>query len=696
MRHFHGVSIPIGLHTCMVLTASIALTFVAPAQGAEVMRVSETSTGASGNGPSDEASMSGDGRFVAFTSDASNLVAGDTNTWFDVFIRDLETGEVTRLTEASNGDDGNDWSVEPSSNYDGRFVAFLSWASNLVENDTNDEGDVFVHDRKTGEITRVSVSSAGVQSNDFSCSPAISADGRVVVFFSDATNLVSGDTNGQRDIFAHDRVTGETTRVSVSTLGAQSDDWSWSPDVSADGRIVAFDSDATNLVPGDTNGVDDVFVHDRETGETTRVSVAQGGAQGNAFSEDAVLSANGRLVAFESEASNLIANDRNGDLGDIFVHDRETGINTLVNVATDGTPGDNNSFTPSMDADGRIVGFHSWSETYIPSDTNDAIDAFVHDRKTGITTLVSVTTAGTQANDTSRATSLDEDGRLVAFESDSGLEGGDFNGVRDVFVYDRGAAVVTRTLVSAVLPTSRSVQVGTPATAFATIINTAGETGTECNIRVGTTGLGTFSYQTTDATNQTVGTADTPIDIAGGNGLQTFLISLTPLEEFESVDVKLLFDCTNGHPAQTIAGVNTLLMSASPTPVPDIVALAATPTGDGIVDIPGPNGANAFAVATVNVGIAGTITASVDTGDAVLPLNLFICDTDSQGQCLNDPATEITTDIPANATPTYTIFVNGDGDVPLNAATNRIFVRFKTPGGVTAGSTSVAAQTVAI
>ena len=193
-------------------------------------------------------------------------------------------GTTTRVSVRSNGTQGNDFSAEASISATGRFVAFDSPASNLVSEDTNNTIDVFVHDRKTGQTTRVSVASDGTQGNEFSDAPSISASGRYVAFFSLASNLVSGDTNGTGDVFVHDRKTGQTTLVSVASDGTQANGGSVHASISANGRYVAFQSEASNLVSGDTNNTIDVFVHDRVTGQTTLVSVHSNGTQGNDLS----------------------------------------------------------------------------------------------------------------------------------------------------------------------------------------------------------------------------------------------------------------------------------------------------------------------------------------------------------------------------------------------------------------------------
>jgi Tol biopolymer transport system component len=223
-------------------------------------RVSVDSAGNQGNNGGDEPAISADGRFVAFVS-ADNLVPGDTNDNLDIFVHDRKTGATERVSVDSAGNQANviGSTSEAAISADGRFVAFNS-ANNLVPGDTNDNFDIFVHDRKTGATERVSVDSAGNQGNGAAVA-AISADGRFVAFQSVADNLVLGDTNGAIDVFVHDRKTGATERVSVDSAGNQANYESVSPAISGDGRFVAFVSLADNLVPGDTNGTYDVFVH---------------------------------------------------------------------------------------------------------------------------------------------------------------------------------------------------------------------------------------------------------------------------------------------------------------------------------------------------------------------------------------------------------------------------------------------------
>ena len=293
-----------------------------PVGGVVTERVSVATGGGQGSGGSYRPSISADGRFVSFESIAPDLVAGDTNGVPDIFVHDRQSGTTERVSVATGGGQVSDGSFNsvPSISADGRFVSFDSYAPDLVAGDTNGYTDVFVHDRQSGTTERVSVATGGGQGGDFSYAPSISADGRFVSFHSDAPDLVVGDTNGARDVFVHDRQAGTTERVSVATGGGQGSGGSGSyrPSISADGRFVSFDSYAPDLVAGDTNGVPDIFVHDRQSGTTERVSVATGGGQGNGYSYDPSISADGRFVSFGSSAPDLVAGDTNG-VADVFV-----------------------------------------------------------------------------------------------------------------------------------------------------------------------------------------------------------------------------------------------------------------------------------------------------------------------------------------------------------------------------------------
>jgi len=422
---------------CWSLALATVLLDASHSNAAETTRVSVNSAGAQGNLQSRNPSTSADGRYVAFFSLASNLVPGDTNNTLDVFVRDRLAGTISRASFSSAGAQANDESFDPSISADGRYVAFGSSASNLVPGDTNNNEDIFVRDRLAGTTSRVSVSSAGAQGNNLSKLASISADGRYVAFESIATNLVPGDTNGTSDVFVRDRLAGTTSRVSVSSAGAQGNDESFDPSISADGRYVAFVSSASNLVPVDTNNNKDIFIRDRLAGTTSRVSFSSTGAPGNNLSENPSISADGRYVAFVSSASNLVPGDTNG-LPDIFVRDRLVGTTTRVSVSSAGVQGNNMSERPSISADGRYVAFGSIASSLVPGDTNSSYDVFLRDRLAGTTSRASFSSAGAQGNEGSNLPSISADGRYVVFISvASNLVPGDTNSSYDVFVRDR-------------------------------------------------------------------------------------------------------------------------------------------------------------------------------------------------------------------------------------------------------------------
>jgi len=453
-------------------------------------RASVSSAAGEGNGDSRFPSLSADGRYVAFEAEASNLVSGDTNDVVDVLVRDRSTGRTERASVATGGQQADGDSFEPSLSADGHYVAFYSYASNLVPSDTNGAFDVFVRDRTTGRTERASVATSGQQVDGARGRPSISADGRYVAFSSSAKNLVAGDTNGAGDVFVHDRRTGRTERVSVGSDGEQSNGESLLPSLSADGRYVAFYSVASNLVAGDTNGAGDVFVRDRSMGRTERASVGSDGrlaGSGRALS----ISANGRFVAFASETAALAPGDQDR-LADLFVRDRTTGKTELVSVATGDPqavrrnpdwPADDieTAFFPSISADGRLVVFYSEAPDLTPNDTNSVSDVFLRDRSTRTTTRMSVGAGGAEADSFSSVATISADGRIVAFGSDaSNLVSGDTNSKADIFIYDRTVSADTPGTSDTHRPVGRRpvVMLGGFPGAFALILILVGFVGT--------------------------------------------------------------------------------------------------------------------------------------------------------------------------------------------------------------------------
>ena len=362
--------------------------------------------------------------------------------------RAVDADAVARLARVNVGPAGiqaNGSTTAAVLSASGRYVAFVSGARDLVRDDANRARDIFVRDLRTSWTTRVSISSTEAESDGPSAKPSISADGSVVVFPSSATNLVAGDSNEFQDVFVRDRARGITERVSGGPTG-EANGASLAALVSADGRIVVFSSDASNLVEGDRNGALDVFVVDRANGTTSRVG-SSAGSDPSDRTEASSVDARGRVIGFRSYAPGLVGHDSNG-LAAVFTYDRRVGVTQRVNVSTVGDQADAATFRGMVSGDGRFVGFRSRANNLVPADTNDALDVFVHDRLLGLTTRVSVSSSGAEADAAGLARSfrvsmfmsrpfLSANGRYAAFTSRaSNLVADDRNGKSDVFVHD--------------------------------------------------------------------------------------------------------------------------------------------------------------------------------------------------------------------------------------------------------------------
>jgi Tol biopolymer transport system component len=339
--------------------------------------VSAAVGGGPSNGVSALPSISADGTKVAYHSSASDLVLVDGNgPTLDVFLYDVVAGTTALVSTDADGSRSNGLSYAPSVNADGTKIAYQSDASDLVTGDTNADTDVFLHDTVTGATALISTDTGGGPTNEGSNSPSINADGTKIAYYSQASDLVAGDTNGFPDIFLHDIVTGATTRLTTDTAGGPANGASYEPSISADGTRIAYWSSASDLVPGDTNGLFDVFVHDAVTGTTTLASVDIGGGPADDQSEVPSISADGSKVAFRSEASDLVVDDSNG-WGDIFLYDIETGTTRLVTTNASGGATNGGSSYPSISADGARIAYYSNATNLVVGDTNGKADVFL-------------------------------------------------------------------------------------------------------------------------------------------------------------------------------------------------------------------------------------------------------------------------------------------------------------------------------
>ena len=358
--------------------------FVYDRDNGTLERVSQGAGGKQSNGDSQRPTLSAEGRYVAFWSAADNLIDNDTNTETDCFVHDRRTHETFRVDRGPDDAQANGDCARPVISGDGKLVAFESAATNLEKpgvlnksTDTNKARDVFLRDIEGGTTTRISVTSDGKQGTGESVRPSISSDGRYIAFQSDAP-LQADDTNEKTDVYLHDRGSGETTRVSIGPGGVEGGGGSFSPTMSADGMLISYWSNASNLVPDDTNKAGDVFVFDRSDGSTVRISLGAGDVQGDGMSSDPSMSPDGRYVAFWSGATNLVSDDTNAKR-DIFLFDRETAAITRVSVADDGTQADGDSFSPNIGSGGDLVAFDSTARTLVPDDPKTkGSDVFLH------------------------------------------------------------------------------------------------------------------------------------------------------------------------------------------------------------------------------------------------------------------------------------------------------------------------------
>lgn len=426
-----------------IVTTRMATTTPAVLTGEfTLMLVSSDPGGTAGNGSSGGISIAGGGAFVSFASAADNLVPGDSNGAYDIFRKDVATGAIIRVSISSTGAQADGDSGTSSTSGDGRYVAFWSEAGNLAASDTDGVMEVYVKDTLSGATALASADAAGAPGNAASDMPAIADDGRFIAFRSAASNLVPGDTNGVLDVFVRDTVTGTTALASTSSAGAPGDADSsdtYPPAISADGRYVAFESAASNLVPGDINGKRDIFVKDMETGETRLVSVTADGIQGDGGSLNATISDDGRFVLFRSIAGNLAPGDTricNGvNCSDIFLKDLETGVLTKVSTDAAGSDADDASWDPALSGDGRYAAFSSAATNLAPGDANGDYDVFVKDIANGAVYLVSRGVDGQSGNDWSIGPYLSADGLRVAFRSEAAdLAPGGGNGVAAIFL----------------------------------------------------------------------------------------------------------------------------------------------------------------------------------------------------------------------------------------------------------------------
>ncbi|MCB8921543.1 MAG: PD40 domain-containing protein [Ardenticatenaceae bacterium] len=476
-----------------------APTLIAAPQAAlaQTLRVSVSAAGDEANGNSSFPALSADGTAVAFASDATNLTADPPSGLRQIFVKDLVSGAVTLASAAADGAAANNHADYPTLDATGRYVAFESQATNLVTGTVNSWMDVFVRDTAVLTTTLISAATDGTPGNAESRNAAMSADGRYIVFQSNANNLIANDFSPFTDIFVRDRDTDEdgifdepgavqVLRLSQNASGTAANDVSTDPAISANGRWIVFTSAATNLVANDINNANDIFLYDRDSDgngiydepgavSVTLISAGMGGAPANGFSSLPAISADGSQVAFESFATNLMDGSTTEFRQNIFVRDWQAGVTTLVSQSSAGEEANDWSNAPMLSGNGRFVVFSSPADNLVLADTNFSEDIFVRDRDVdgnGVfdeagqtaTTRVSVDSSGGQM-DTGQAYNgvISGDGTRIAFDSDaSDLIANDLNGMSDVFMYQEGGTGADLAVLyvgpGSVLGTSAAIQ----------------------------------------------------------------------------------------------------------------------------------------------------------------------------------------------------------------------------------------------
>ena len=645
----------------------------------------------SGNGPSslgESRALSRDGSLVLFFSGADNLDSNDTNSATDLFLYDRSTDRATLVSRGMNGESANGRSQFGGLTGNGRFVVFSSSASNLIADDTNFAPDIFLLDRDSGTITRESIAANGDELPSGGRVGSVSEDGRFLAFSSSDNVLGASDfVEFSSGVYLRDRQLGTTLLANRpinggSPLGSVND-----VDISGDGRFVVFTTGASDLLDTPVEN-DQLYFFDRDNARLRLISQSASGAFANNDVFSAQVSRDGRFAVFVTQATNLVPEDTS-DNRSVFLADLTTGALELISVTSAGDNADSRAFSPAISDDGQRVIFGSDAQN-LSSEVRDGFEGvFLRDREAGTTTLVSLNSNGEMANRFVELAQLAGDGSHVAFDTQATNFVGAVNNASDVFLRELSRESLPLQLVSSLLPSSRAAAIDATVTVFATIIGTADLQ--SCRLGLGSASGVQMQYRTTDAMNAVTGAPNQLVDLTAGVP-QSYLLTLTPETALPPTEIALTAQCLGSQGAQQVTGVNTLLLSAEPAQPVDIVALAATTNGDGIVDLPDDGGFGAFAVASVNVGATGTITVRpVVSGQALS--ETLVCATDiTSGACLADPAPAVTVAVASDATPTFAVFARSDTPVAFLPAENRLNLTFEDSTGAIRGRTSVAVQ----
>jgi Tol biopolymer transport system component len=400
------------LFALLLLTTTFA---TAAAFGGNTWFISQTEAGVGADAESSYPQTDGDGRYIVFQSRAENLVPNSGSDW-DIFIKDRVTGIVTLASRGLLNQAPDGYSSHPYISEDGRYVAFSSYATNLVSTPLGSTQNVFVFDQQTGVIEHVSTNSEGQPGNEPSIAYGISGDGRYVLMTSDSTNFSATDTNEQGDVYVKDRQTGAIELISVGIGGVGANNGSYLPHFSTNGRYVAFTSLGTNLVPDDTNATWDIFWRDRDTQTTAIVSRATDNSQNQGYVTNAFVTDDGRYVGFIAEGNSLHPDALPGNDDNLIRHDMQTGANLLISADTEGNAV-SISNGPQFSSDGRWVVFSGYDNILVPTDTNTENDVYLKEVETGVTEIVSVAEGGIPGDGSSQDATINRDGTVIVYSS---------------------------------------------------------------------------------------------------------------------------------------------------------------------------------------------------------------------------------------------------------------------------------------
>jgi hypothetical protein len=419
----------------LALSVMVPLVVVAPRQPGTISLASTSDAGVKGDKLSSSPHLSAAGTKVAFDSRATNLDPADSDAVYDIYVKDLVTGDIVLASTSDDGKKANAASNGPSLSGDGDTVAFFSYATNLDPADTDFVIDIYVKNLVTGDISLASTSDEGDKGNGTSRDPELSHDGTMVTFWSSATNLDPADTDVDDDVYVKSLATGDLTLASTSSDGVKGNGFSAGPALSAQGRVVAFSSSSTNLHPNDGDSGSDVYVKDLSTGHVMLASASTEGVTGDDDSFLPSLASGGALkVAFWSYARNLVPADSDSH-ADIYVKDLGSGEIVLASTSSEGVKGDADSYSPVLSASGQAVAFYSFARNLHPADADVASDIYVKDLSTGEIALASTSERGIKGDRNSYVATLSRDGTVAGFSSYArNLHPGDTDGIADIYV----------------------------------------------------------------------------------------------------------------------------------------------------------------------------------------------------------------------------------------------------------------------